>query len=1105
MGRLDQRTAAVGAAGGGEAAPRAGGGKRRICLRLEYISDSQTRAVLVSMRLASIVAWVLLLWELSVQTHDDSNSLLRTHVLEWVNIGVGAICLPAMLLTCACFGRRVWAAARSVRQGGARPLSPRKRCTLGLTCAELVLHTLNLGCYLAMNIYSIEVPCGWFNVPVDALALISLTIWNTIFCLNLCRPLVLLPSGSWRRARERWAARGSICRWLATACCSSSCCCYCCCDAAGCGAMAAAPRGLARGKEDEDMEFDPEQPPLPPALAMDRSFSLAPVSRDDKQMAVCVSVGMMLTIWVPTEALVVTAALGSMGFVKGADNIALCPSGSSNPKDCVLVNDLPDKPHSQGCASLDWSCDSTPVFTGLSVALGGMFTASLVLFAVLITFVLAEYRRLPYTPFRVLNVAARLFLRTRMFTSLFFLISIVLIFYLDIHSCNANLEYWLGLGPMMIKMSILLVVEAYLYSPSPPHGGALKLHTALQQFAWLEAAAPTMQRRRGLPGEPLFCFETMIKTCYFALHTYRHFRPESTISNLHTALALYGCTHHEWLREPTHDMNCLLAWGPRALVITFRGTQSLANIKSDAQVWRSVHPPRRGVYLLGTQPMVHTGFLASWMRRGLDRQVLQRVQQVLQGLSHRDDMPPFDTTVVRCCSTLDEDSSHEEKNAAAAAEAAAALQAEAATAGGGASGYGSSQELSGLDEAALAAVLAELAGPGSGRSQASLASNGSAGTTTAPAGAEQQQQQQPQQQQQQQGPFRIIVTGHSLGGAVATLCAMDLARELPNWGFAPLASPDVVEPQAAGTEAAGAGMDGSHAAGAEARTGGSQAAVYGPAGAALNGAGHTAQAPAAPSAKAAGGPAGSAEAVAAAAAAAEAGGSDATPAAARPVWLSVYTFGAPRTGNHAFARDYGSLVPDSWSVINDQDLVAKSAKFVVLFKRPGNVVIVNPRGDLIVNPSFLEHSVQRSFSSSVKQHLLISYNQSFAAVLRAQHAGKGLSGGHQALALLAASPAVRELLVKPLAIRHASLKRFIYASGASGTAGAGQTARPSPFVVPSEQALISDLSGDMLEAAAEALEAAGHAQQAGQLRSLQPSPSTVAKAVLTDTLDTFLF
>lgn len=116
------------------------------------------------------------------------------------------------------------------------------------------------------------------------------------------------------------------------------------------------------------------------------------------------------------------------------------------------------------------------------------------------------------------------------------------------------------------------------------------------------------------------------------------------------------------------------------------------------------------------------------------------------------------------------------------------------------------------------------------------------------------------------------------------------------------------------------------------------------------------------------------------------------------------------------------------------------------------------------------------------------------------------SGGDQATAQLAACPAVRELLVKPLAIRHASLKRFIFAGGASGTAGAAQAPRTSPFDVPSEQTLVSDLSGDMLEAAAEALEAAGQTQQAVQLRDLpQPSPSSVAKGVLTDTLETFMF
>ena len=37
-----------------------------------------------------------------------------------------------------------------------------------------------------------------------------------------------------------------------------------------------------------------------------------------------------------------------------------------------------------------------------------------------------------------------------------------------------------------------------------------------------------------------------------------------------------------------------------------------------------------------------------------------------------------------------------------------------------------------------------------------------------------------------------------------------------------------------------------------------------------------------------------------------------------PVEITCYTFGSPRTGNHAFARDVSAAVPDAWSIINDQ-------------------------------------------------------------------------------------------------------------------------------------------------------------------------------------------
>lgn len=48
--------------------------------------------------------------------------------------------------------------------------------------------------------------------------------------------------------------------------------------------------------------------------------------------------------------------------------------------------------------------------------------------------------------------------------------------------------------------------------------------------------------------------------------TYRHFSPTNTVTSLDTLLKLFSCTHHEWLREPTRDMNCLLCWGPDTLV-----------------------------------------------------------------------------------------------------------------------------------------------------------------------------------------------------------------------------------------------------------------------------------------------------------------------------------------------------------------------------------------------------------------------------------------------------------------------------------------------------------------------------------------------------------
>lgn len=75
--------------------------------------------------------------------------------------------------------------------------------------------------------------------------------------------------------------------------------------------------------------------------------------------------------------------------------------------------------------------------------------------------------------------------------------------------------------------------------------------------------------------------------------------------------------------------------------------------------------------------------------------------------------------------------------------------------------------------------------------------------------------------------------------------------------------------------------------------------------------------------------------------------------------LHCYTFGAPRTGNHTFAHMYNAAVPETWHIINNDDVVTQAGKFINLYKRAGQRVLVNRLGDLVVRPSYAETAIRR--------------------------------------------------------------------------------------------------------------------------------------------------
>ncbi|DBA98954.1 TPA: hypothetical protein ACH3X1_014695 [Trebouxia sp. C0004] len=115
------------------------------------------------------------------------------------------------------------------------------------------------------------------------------------------------------------------------------------------------------------------------------------------------------------------------------------------------------------------------------------------------------------------------------------------------------------------------------------------------------------------------------------------------------------------------------------------------------------------------------------------------------------------------------------------------------------------------------------------------------------------------------------------------------------------------------------------------------------------------------------------------------------------ITVSCYTFGAPRTGNSAFRSEYNALVPESWAVINDQDVVTRGGKMVFLYSRPGQRVLVNSRGDMIVRPSWVEASLQRLPGGSVNHHLLTQYYNSMCAVILQQFENKLVCGGMEGI------------------------------------------------------------------------------------------------------------
>ena len=391
----------------------------------------------------------------------------------------------------------------------------------------------------------------------------------------------------------------------------------------------------------------------------------------------------------------------------------------------------------------------------------------------------------------------------------------------------------MGHAPVHIVFTAMIIFQAVLATPASPRSTSLKLHAWVQDKAWTEDQVDVKLAARPFQGEPCFCFETALKLFYHSNLVYDIDEVDDTEYTLDVALNLYSLTQHQILWYHKQDAKCLVTWDKekRTVVFSFRGTASLVNVLADLKVWRGIHPPKRGTWVFGNQPMVHRGFLETWEDSGLKEEVLA----VLTGLLLVDDDDDGETST--------------------------------------------------------------------------------------------------------RAPWRVLTTGHSLGGALAHLASYDIAD------------------------------------------------TFG----------------------------------------------------AR-VKLTCVTFGAPRPGNHAFAHGFRSLVSDAWDVFHSDDAVAVHGKFIILYKRAANTVIVSKRGEVVVRPTNAERYVRRGLSAKLSEHLLGTYARSLAAILKTElaeitkyekeHGGLVLPAG-QSFRDLFNCAFVQAVLLSTKGLRQASLLRLTGASVSS--------------------------------------------------------------------------
>lgn len=103
----------------------------------------------------------------------------------------------------------------------------------------------------------------------------------------------------------------------------------------------------------------------------------------------------------------------------------------------------------------------------------------------------------------------------------------------------------------------------------------------------------------------------------------------------------------------------------------------------------------------------------------------------------------------------------------------------------------------------------------------------------------------------------------------------------------------------------------------------------------------------------------------------------------KKIKIRMYNFGSPRVGNASFAQLYDRLVPNSFRVVVDGDIVSGLPPSG--YRHVGTEILIDSigSGSIIIDPSFVERWLRTQLKSSVAVHSLLVYRKGLLGIKQA--------------------------------------------------------------------------------------------------------------------------